>query len=205
MLDLDADPVHIDATLAEIPAVAASVARRPGLRSPGSPDGWGTLVFAILGQQRSVAAARTLAGRIMSRSTGESDRLRPFPAPGELASLDFEGIGLTRRTIATIVDAAELFDGRTSELGPGADRSMLVAELQSIKGIGPWTANYVAMRVLGHPDIYLAGDLVADRAASELGLTKEAIASASPWRSYLTHHLWALSSEVSEQTTRKKK
>ncbi|MDG1086586.1 MAG: hypothetical protein P8P20_02515, partial [Acidimicrobiales bacterium] len=60
----------------------------------------------------------------------------------------------------------------------------------------PWTANYIAMRALGHPDIFLAGDLVADRSADSLGLTSELIATASPWRSYLTHHLWAASASL---------
>ena len=103
---------------------------------------------------------------------------------------------MNQRPIATLAAVAERFDGRTNELSPGADRDELRAELVSIPGIGPWTANYVAMRVLGHPDIFLAGDLIADRAALALGLTTEAIESVSPWRSYLTHHLWAASAAL---------
>ncbi len=105
-------------------------------------------------------------------------------------------MGLTKRTAETIHAVAELFDGRTDELTPGADRDEVRKELVAVKGIGPWTANYIAMRALGHPDIFLAGDLVADRSALSLGLTPEMIAAASPWRSYLTHHLWAASASL---------
>jgi AraC family transcriptional regulator of adaptative response / DNA-3-methyladenine glycosylase II len=226
MLDLDADPTHIDATLAAIPPLTSLVTALPGLRSPGSADGFATLVFAILGQQRSVAAARTLAGRIAARATAGPDgspndgpdgldahaegsggapgrrALRPFPGPAAVADLDLDGIGLTRRTAATIVAVAERFDGRTDELSPGADRDSLRRELLSITGIGPWTANYLAMRALGHPDIFLAGDLVAERAASALGLTPELIDDARPWRSYLTHHLWAAAAAPAEPKAR---
>ncbi len=196
MLDLDADPAHIDEVLANIDPIAPWVKALPGLRSPGSCDGFATLVFAILGQQRSVSAARTLAGRIAERVPASSDRLQPFPGPAQVKDLDIDGIGLTGRTIDTIHAVGELFDGRTNELTPGADRDEISDELVRVKGIGPWTANYVAMRVLGHPDIFLAGDLVADRSAHSLGLTTELIEAASPWRSYLTHHLWAASAAL---------
>jgi len=198
VLDLDADPTHIDATLAALPPIASFVAKMPGLRSPGSCDGFATLIFAVLGQQRSVAAARTLAGRIAERVNRQSNHLQPFPEPAELRELDLGGIGLTARTAATIHAVSDMFDGRTNELTPGADRDQIRDELVSVKGIGPWTANYVAMRILGQPDIFLAGDLVADRSANALGLTPELIAAASPWRSYLTHHLWAASAALKE-------
>lgn len=193
MLDLDADPSHIDTALSAIPAMKPFVDHLPGLRSPGSSDGFATLIFAVLGQQRSVAAARTIAGRIVARTNGEHDGLRPFPVPQAIADLDFEGIGLTGRGIETIRTLARLFDGRTNELRPGADRSAMRNELLAVKGIGAWTANYVAMRILADPDIYLGGDLIARRSAEALGLTDDDILAASPWRSYLTHHLWAAS------------
>jgi len=204
MLDLDADPTHIDAALRAIKPIARFVDALPGLRSPGSSDGFATLVFAVLGQQRSVAAARTLASRIAALATPASDKLEPFPMPAALADLNLEGIGLTQRTIETIHAVARLFDGRTEELGPGADRDKVYEELVAIKGIGPWTANYIAMRALGHPDIFLAGDLVADRSANSLGLTPEQIQTASPWRSYLTHHLWAASAQLKNEPPSRK-
>ena len=196
MLDLDADPTHIEAALCAIEPIAEFVKALPGIRSPGSSDGFATLVFAILGQQRSVAAARTLAGRIVARATEASGRLQPFPTPAQVATTDLTDMGLTRRTAETIHAVAELFDGRADDLTPGADRDQIYDELVAVKGIGPWTANYINMRVLGHPDIFLAGDLVADRAALSLGLTPQTITTASPWRSYLTHHLWAASASL---------
>ena len=201
MLDLDADPSHIDAALCSLDPIAPFVANLPGLRSPGSSDGFATLVFAVLGQQRSVSAARTLANRIAARANEPNERLQPFPEPAAIRELDLDGIGLTRRTIDTLHAVAELFDGRTDDLSPGADRDEIRGELVQVKGIGPWTANYVAMRVLGHPDIFLAGDLIADRAAGSLGLSPDVIAKASPWRSYLTHHLWAASSALKAAAT----
>ena len=198
MLDLDADPTHIDDALAVIEPIAPFVRNLPGLRSPGSCDGFATLVFAVLGQQRSVAAARTLAGRIAGRVLGDRPDLAPFPSPEAIVDLDLDGIGLTQRTADTIHHVGAMFVDRAEDLSPGADRDEIRKELVGVKGIGPWTANYIAMRVLGHPDIFLAGDLVADRASLSLGLAPDEISLASPWRSYLTHHLWAASAALKE-------
>lgn len=199
VLDLDADPTHIDEVLASQRAVAPFVAALPGIRAPGSADGFATLVFAVLGQQRSVAAARTLAGRIVerartTRSTGTD--LAPFPDATTLFDLDLEGIGLTQRNIATIHAVAAQFAGREGDLGPGADRRAIRVELLGLAGIGPWTADYVAMRALGDPDVFLGGDLVAARAAKALGLSADTIEAVRPWRTYLTHHLWAVSAAL---------
>ena len=197
MLDLDADPEQIDATLRSVPALRAFVDALPGLRSPGSVDGFATTVFAVLGQQRSVAAARTIAGRIVERVDGPlGDQLRPFPVPESLAEADLDGLGLNGRAIDTIHAVAEAFVGRADELAPGGDQHAITGELVSIKGIGPWTANYIAMRVFSDPDIFLAGDLVAERAATGLGLDVIDLDAARPWRSYLTHHLWAASASL---------
>jgi len=209
MLDLDADPTTIDDTLTQHPKVAALVAAQPGLRSPGSTDGFATLVFAILGQQRSVAAARTLADRIVLRARGDHESagaLAPFPSAAEIADLDLEDLGLTGRNIATLHDAASAFVDREAQLTPAGNRAEIREELMAIKGIGPWTADYVAMRAMAHPDIWLGGDLVAARSAQALDLDEATIAAASPWRSYLTHHLWAAAAAAATtpKTTRKK-
>lgn len=197
MLDLDADPTHIEEGLRTLAPLAPFVDALPGLRAPGSPDGFATLIFAILGQQRSVAAARTIAGRIVARSRNDdASGLAPFPAPAEVAAIDFDDIGLTGRSIDTIRSVAERFDGNTEALAPGADRASVDADLLAIKGIGPWTVRYLAMRVYADPDVWLAGDLVAERAAATLGLDAADIDSVRPWRTYLTHHLWAASAEL---------
>lgn len=196
LLDLDADPTNIDEVLVANRALSGFVGALPGIRSPGSSDGFATLIFAILGQQRSVSAARTLANRIVERVAGQGDGLRPFPTPTELREANLEDLGLTRRNIETIHAVAAHFDGHEDHLNPGADRIEARNELLAIRGIGPWTADYVAMRALGNPDIYLGGDLVAARAASALHLDADAVAATSPWRSYLTHHLWAASASL---------
>lgn len=201
MLDLDADPTHIEDGLRVLAPIAPFVDALPGLRAPGSCDGFATLVFAILGQQRSVAAARTIAGRIVARSrTEEHAALAPFPTPAQVAELDLDDIGLTTRSIATIRAVAEHFDGTADTLAPGADREAIEANLLAIKGIGPWTVRYLAMRVFADPDVWLAGDLVAERAAATLGLDLADIEQVRPWRTYLTHHLWAASASLKGRT-----
>ncbi len=197
MLDLDADPEQIDATLRTLPAIRPYVEALPGLRSPGSVDGFATAVFAVLGQQRSVAAARTIAGRIVERVDGPvGSELRPFPTAEALAAADLDGLGLNGRAIDTIHAVAEQFSGRVDELAPGGDQQGITEELVAIKGIGPWTANYIAMRVFSDPDVFLGGDLIAERAALGLGIDEAALNSVRPWRSYLTHHLWAASASL---------
>lgn len=201
LLDLDADPAEIDATLAALPALRAQVERTPGLRAPGTCDGFASLVFAVLGQQRSVAAARTLAGRIVERALSLDDpatsadvaSLAPFPTASQLAELDLGDIGLNGRAIDTIHTVASTFAGREADLSIDGDRDAVAAELLAIKGIGPWTVNYVRMRVFADPDVHLAGDLIADRAAAAIGLTAADIERVRPWRTYLTHHLWLAS------------
>jgi len=212
IFDLDADPVHIDQVLSTLDPLAPFVKRLPGLRSPGSADGFATLIFAVLGQQRSVAAARTIAGRIVARAQAngaggaygrpdiEADRLVAFPHGALLRDLDLADVGLNGRAIETIHALASRFDGREFELGPGGDTAALLDELLAVKGIGPWTANYLALRVFADPDVYLEGDLIVDRSAAALGLSGEDINSVRPWRSYLTHHLWAASNELKENS-----
>lgn len=196
LLDLDADPLQIDTALGALAELAPLVAARPGRRSPGSTDGFATLIFAILGQQRSVAAARTIATRLFDRAGQLDDTLQPFPAPELVAELDLDGLGLTHRNMATIHDAAAFVASAGEPLSPISDRDAVRAGLLEIKGIGPWTADYVAMRALAAPDIWLGGDLVAARAGQALNLDEARIEAARPWRSYLTHHLWAASGDL---------
>ncbi len=200
LLDLDADPTVIDSSLASDRVLAALVDRRPGLRSPGSVDGFETAVFAVLGQQISVVAACRLAARLVAAhgDEGNGTDVRAFPSPARLAEADLAELGLTRRTQAAIGALARLVASGYS-LDPGADRGHVRAALLDINGIGPWTADYVALRALRDPDVLPVGDLVVRQRAATLGLPAEKAELAahgdrwSPWRTYATHHLWAAS------------
>jgi len=177
LLDLDADPSWITEVIPEA---------RPGLRVPGSVDGFETCVFAVVGQQITIGGAVTLTGRIVERA-GMS--------PDALADADLDGLGITTRRQDTIRSIARAWqNGLIVE--PGADRSDVRTQLLDITGVGPWTANYIALRALADPDVFLAGDLVIRKVAERLGLPAQADELAeyaerwAPWRSYATHYLW---------------
>lgn len=205
LLDADADPVGIDAALRTDPALAGSVQARAGLRLPGAVDGAEIVFRALVGQQISVAAARTTLGRLATicgeplpfKGFGDSDVTMLFPAPAAIAALDPSDIGGPRRRAATIIGtAAALADGELV-VDPGRTTAELTADLVARPGIGPWTAGYVAMRVLGDPDVLLTGDLALRAGAAALGLPADAReldrhgARWRPFRSYAGMHLWA--------------
>jgi AraC family transcriptional regulator of adaptative response / DNA-3-methyladenine glycosylase II len=190
MLDADADPVAVDATLAEDRTLAPLVKRRPGMRVPGAADGFELLVVTVLGQQVSTRAARTFARRLVE-SYGKpldapTDRLTTrFPAADVLADASYEGIGLTGSRIKTLRAVAAAHAAGVLPLDPSADREQSRAQLLALPGIGPWTADYVAMRALGDPDAFPATDLVLRRKTKALDPTRW-----RPWRSYAAMHLW---------------
>jgi AraC family transcriptional regulator of adaptative response / DNA-3-methyladenine glycosylase II len=193
LLDLDADPAAVDGVLAADPALAPLVAERPGLRVPGAVDGFELAVRAILGQQVSVAGARTLAGRLV-RAYGAplaepSGALEwGFPTAAAVAEADLAGLGLTGgRVRALRALGAEVAAGRL-ELGPGADREETRARLLALPGVGPWTVEYIAMRALADPDAWPSTDLVLRR---ELAARGAAPQRWRPWRAYGALHLWA--------------
>ncbi|MFI9485151.1 AlkA N-terminal domain-containing protein [Promicromonospora sp. NPDC052451] len=232
LLDLDADPVAVDSALAADPVLAPSAAATPGIRVPGTLDPAELLVRAIVGQQISVAAARTHLTRLTvgagtpyeSAFTGLT---RLFPTPGQIAgppridevrARTTTGTGpggaaaptaaetylrLPARTLATVVAATrDLADG-TLTLSVGDDPDDLRRRLVSRPGIGPWTAGYVALRVLGDPDVLMDGDVALLAGARALGLVSAADprpqqfkelarrgAAWAPWRSYAAMHLW---------------
>jgi AraC family transcriptional regulator, regulatory protein of adaptative response / DNA-3-methyladenine glycosylase II len=200
LLDLDADPDAVAADLGQDPLLGPLVATRPGLRVPGCADGFELAVRAVLGQQVSIAAARTFGGRLVGRwgeplpeQDGELTHL--FPTPDALAGADLESIGLTRARARTIRALAEgVAEGRLC-VDRHADRDEAVARLLEVPGIGPWTAGYVAMRALGDPDAFPASDLGLREAAERLGLAPAGLADTAarwcPWRSYAAVHLWA--------------
>ena len=204
VLDLDADPVAVTEVLGAGPHLAAEVARAPGRRVPRTVDGDELAVRAVLGQQVSTAAARTHAarlvlahGRPIEDPVGGLTHL--FPTAAALTEVDPASLGLPqarRRTFAGLV--AALADGNL-DLSPGTDPVAARAALLALPGIGPWTADTVAMRALGDPDVFLAGDLGIRAVARGLGLPDRegplAVAARrwSPWRSYAVQYLWATS------------
>ena len=202
LLDLDCDPATIREHLAVDPLLAPLVEKRPGLRAPGHPDGTELLVRAVLGQQVSVAGARTLASRLVA-AHGEpltepvGGVTHVFPSAATIAGLSPTDFAMPRARGTALIDAcAKIADG-SLVLDAGSDRAEAVAALQAVKGIGPWTAGYVAMRALGDPDVFLPTDLGVQHALASLGgdsTPRGAAAHAEawrPWRTYALHHLWA--------------
>ena len=191
LFDLDADSVAIDAALGADPALAPLVAALPGLRLPGSLDAEETLFRTLVGQQISVAAARTVLGRI-TRELG-TDGL--FPTAAQIAGSEGVIRGPLSR-VRTVLAVAEAAAGGELALDVGTPADEFAASLVALPGIGPWTAGYLAMRVLGNPDVLLDSDLVVLQSAAGRGLpgTRRGIAEYgmrwAPWRSYATMHLW---------------
>ncbi|HEX3260627.1 MAG TPA: AlkA N-terminal domain-containing protein, partial [Pseudonocardia sp.] len=196
LLDLDADPAAVDASLTADPALAPLVRARRGLRSPGAVDGFELAIRALVGQQISVAGAATLLGRIAAAhgtavTIGDQPR-RAFPTASELADADPAALPMPRGRAAAVHALAAAVAGGDLDLDPGADRAATRAALLKLPGVGPWTGDYVAMRALADPDVLMSSDLGARRAAAALGIDlADGRPGWAPWRSYATHHLWA--------------
>ncbi len=201
LLDADADPTGIAAVLGADPALAAAVTAAPGLRLPGAVDGPEILIRALVGQQVSVAAARTALGKLAALVDDRVESAPPgparlFPSPAGIARLGVEGIGGPRRRASAIAQAArDMADGSLA-VHAGRRTAELTTDLVARAGIGPWTAGYVAMRVLGDPDVLLTGDLALRHGAVALGLPEDPVALQSaaqrwrPFRSYAGMYLW---------------
>ncbi len=199
LLDADADPTAVDEQLSGDRLLAPLVRQRPGLRVPGHVDGVEVAVRAVLGQQVSVAGARTLAARLVATYgaplglDGDHQVSRLFPGAGTLAAVDPESIAMPRargRALATLMQAVQ--DGSVT-LDRSADRAATRAALLELAGIGPWTADYIALRALGDPDVFLPTDLGVRHAAERLGIDDVVRRSEEwrPWRSYALLHLWS--------------
>src|SRR5690554_2487317 len=194
--DLELDPSRVEAVLGPDPVIGQLVRARPGLRVIGSPNGFETAVMTVLGQQVSLARARALGGMLVE-AFGEPGPagLRLFPSAGSIAALPLaelrSALRLTgMRALALHSLAAACNDGL--ELSPHADPVATRAALLALPGIGPWTADYLAVRVLGDRDAFTAGDLVLRRALGGVSVKAAEAASEAwrPYRGYALFHLW---------------
>jgi len=196
-LDLDAAPDAVDAALRGLPG-------EPGLRLPGGLDAFELAVRAVLGQQVTVAGARTLARRLVERF-GEPEPTpwpgidRLFPAPGRLAASapeEIAALGIIRARAQGIVALARAWPQLSAHLAPHRPPEPLIAALCELPGIGPWTAHYIAMRALGWPDAFLPRDVAVLKAMKQLyGCASQRDADARaeawrPWRAYAVLRLW---------------
>ncbi|QPF73821.1 helix-turn-helix domain-containing protein [Roseateles sp. DAIF2] len=209
-LDLDADPAPIDAALGPL------AEHEPGLRLPGCLDRYELAVRAVLGQQVTVAAARTLAGRLVERfgqplAGAPEGAARLFPTPAQLAAVPVEAIaelGIIRRRAETLIALGQAWPRLAFARMSGTPEAA-EAELREIPGIGPWTAHYMLMRGWSWPDIFPSGDIVLRRALSpdpQQPLSARAIDAAAaaayqPYRSYAVLRLWRNAAQKPAATT----
>ncbi|WP_461000948.1 AlkA N-terminal domain-containing protein [Streptomonospora sediminis] len=212
LLDLDTDPRAVaDVLGAEGSPLAGPVAERPGLRVPGHVDPAESAARAVVGQQISVASARTVAGRLVERfgkplDFPNSGVTHTFPLPEVLADTAPEELPMPAGRAKALIRLSKAIADGEIDLGPGADREAAAARLRELPGIGPWTADYIRMRALGDPDVFLGTDLGVRRTLERLGYagdprSAERTAQAwRPWRSYATHHLWAAAAAAQDNS-----
>ena len=197
LLDLDACPATIDSQLGNDPRLRDSIEQSPGVRVPGCVDGFELAWRTVLGQQVSVAAATRIAGRTVEAlgepiETPHPDLNRLSPTPERLRSQDSDTLGplgwLRSRTAAVHVLADRILDG-SLDLSPDAEPEQLQEKLVALRGIGPWTAGYIAMRALSWSDGWPSGDAILKK---RLGGQGEPDPSWSPWSAYAAMRLWYL-------------
>ncbi len=210
LLDLDADPVAVDERLAADPGLADLVAAHPGRRVPRTVDGPELAIRIVIGQQVSTAAARTHAARLVEAvgtpvHTPVDGLTHLFPAAAAVAGAPQHALAFPRARRRSVRElAAALAEGRV-DVSVGADPVAARAELQKLPGIGSWTVESIAMRALGEPDAFPAGDLGLLRVARsrDIATTAAQLRQASqrwrPWRAYATQYLWAASSHPVNQ------
>lgn len=221
LFDLDADPERIATHLGADPLLRAEVRAAPGLRMPGAWDRFELALRAVLGQQISVAGASTLSGRLAARfgvpiETPFIGLDRSTPRADVLASADLDAIaaiGVPRSRAQTIRALARFAVDGGLDMPPGTTCDDAVTALDAVPGIGPWTAHYIAMRALRHPDAFPAGDLGLRKAAAMLAgepvLPSESELEARaetwrPWRAYAAATLWqALARRATEGPVKK--
>lgn len=198
LLDADADPVAVDTHLARDPVLAPLVAARPGLRVPGHVDGTELAVRAVLGQQVTVVAARTAAARLVAEhgrpvATCVDGLTHLFPDAATVAAMAPEDFRMPRARGRALVGLAAALASGDVVLDRGPDRADVRRALLALPGIGPWTADYIALRALGHPDVWLPTDVGVRNALAgrDADPREPVVADAwAPWRSYALLHLW---------------
>ncbi|HET9501642.1 MAG TPA: AlkA N-terminal domain-containing protein [Marmoricola sp.] len=209
LLDADCDPVAVDEQLGADPLLAPLVRAVPGLRVPGHVDGAEMAIRAVLGQQVSVVRARTMTERLVA-DHGTALELdgghvvdRLFPTMASLAVLTTQQLPMPRARARALSALAGVLDAGRVRLDRSADRAEVRAALLEVAGIGPWTADYVAMRALGDPDVFLPTDAGVRQAAARLGLDGVATVAEGwrPWRSYALMHLWSALGDPTDQHT----
>ena len=204
LLDADCDPVTVEDALADDPLLARLVRARPGLRVPGHVDGHEIAIRTVIGQQVSVAAANTVTARLVAlhgepygdpddSPAGPGERL--FPTAEVLAAQDPETLPMPRSRGRALVGLCRALADGEVPLDRSADRDDVRARMLALPGIGPWTADYVALRALGHPDVFLPTDIGVRNALAGLGQPADGVAARAerwaPWRSYALLHLWS--------------
>jgi len=202
LLDLDADPLPIAEDLGRDPLLAPMVRRNPGLRVPGAADSVELAMRAVIGQQVSVAGASTLTGRLvarfgepLARPAGALTHL--WPRPEAMLAADPGSFNMPRARGETILRVCAAIAAGEVVLDGSVPREEALASLLALRGIGPWTVSYVAMRALGDRDAFLPTDLGVKNALTRLGLPndpKSVTALAErwrPWRAYANFYLWA--------------
>jgi AraC family transcriptional regulator, regulatory protein of adaptative response / DNA-3-methyladenine glycosylase II len=201
LLDLDTDLTAVESQLSGDLVLGPLVERRPGLRVPSTIDGFELAVRAVVGQQVSVAGARTVLGRLVALYgepfAGAEGLDRRFPSPAALAEADPARMPFPRVRGEALRSIARLaIEGRLN-LDPGADAASARASILGIRGVGPWTASYIGMRALADRDAWLPRDVGLRNALERLGQPGGEPAALRlserwrPWRSYAVMHLWA--------------
>lgn len=203
LLDLDADPQAVTEHLQRDPMLGIVVAERPGRRMIGAVDGAEVAIRIVLGQQVSVAGARTVAARLVAdygtRLTEPHGAVtHRFPRPDVLAHVDPSDLPMPNTRAQALKALCAALANQQVTLDAGTDANEMAAVLLAIPGIGPWTVDLLRLRALGDPDVFLPTDLGVRRGLTALGLAGDARGAATaaqvwrPWRSYALHHLWAV-------------
>jgi AraC family transcriptional regulator, regulatory protein of adaptative response / DNA-3-methyladenine glycosylase II len=202
VFDLAADPLAIAAHLATDPTLAPLVAKRPGLRVPGAWDGFELASRAVLGQQITVSGAIKLAGRLVAKfgepmAHPEGELTHIFPLPEALASAKLASLGMPAARAATLSAVAAAVIADPDLLGAHISLEEAIKRLRSIRGVGEWTAQYIALRQLREPDAFPAADIGLLRALADSDGRRpdadELLAQAEkwrPWRAYAAQHVW---------------